>query len=165
MQPDDPAVRPTTTEHPPLGGRGAILWMPAASAAVVGVWALLAPRSFYADFVLGRGWVALDGPYNEHLVRDVGALNLALAVVTGAAAHRRDPWLIRLAAAATLVYALPHLAYHTTAMAPFAIVDVVAQLVALTVQLVAPLALLWRPVPAETTERTRRSDDVAAPWP
>lgn len=165
MRPDDPEVQPTTTEHPALGGRGAILWMLAASAAVVGVWALLAPRSFYADFVLGRGWVALDGPYNEHLVRDVGALNLALAVVTAAAAHRRDPWLIRLAAAATLVYALPHLAYHTTAMAPFPIVDVIAQLFALTVQLVAPLLLLWRPVPADAMLGTRRSDDAAAPRP
>ena len=35
---------------------------------------------FYDDFPgLGRSWVAADGPYNEHLVRDVGALNLALA--------------------------------------------------------------------------------------
>lgn len=160
MQPDGPAAGSTIPERPPLGGRGAVLWMLAASAAVVGFWALLAPRSFYVDFVLGRGWVALDGPYNEHLVRDVGALNLTLAVVTAAAAHRRDAWLIRLAAVATLLYALPHLAYHTTAMAPFPMADVVAQLVALTFQLAAPVLLLWRPVPVRTPDRKERSDDA-----
>jgi hypothetical protein len=165
MQPDDQAIRATITEQPALGGRVAVLWMLAASTAVVGAWALLAPGSFHADFVLGRGWVELDGPYNEHLVRDVGALNLALAVVTAAAAHRRDPWLIRLAAAATLVYAVPHLAYHTTAMAPFPPTDVIAQLFALAVQIAAPMLLLWRPVPVEATNRTERLDDVMAPRP
>ena len=53
------------------------------SAATVGAWAAFTPRSFYDDFPgLGQIWVAVDGPYNEHLVRDVGALNLALAVVS-----------------------------------------------------------------------------------
>ena len=37
------------------------------------------PAAFYDDFPgLGRMWVAPDGPYNQHLVRDVGELNLAL---------------------------------------------------------------------------------------
>jgi hypothetical protein len=54
---------------------------------VVGVWALLAPASFYARFpVSGHAWVAQLPPYNEHLVRDFGALNLALAVPLAAAA-------------------------------------------------------------------------------
>ena len=53
----------------------------------VGTWATFFPRSFYDDFPAGSGhaWVAADGPYNEHLVRDVGALNLALAAVAIAA--------------------------------------------------------------------------------
>ena len=43
--------------------------------AVVGLWAAVAPQSFYDDFPgAGRHWVAVDGPYNEHLVRDVGVL-------------------------------------------------------------------------------------------
>ena len=46
----------------------------AAGSAVIGGWAQLFPRSFYDDFPgLGRAWVAMDGPFNEHLVRDVGA--------------------------------------------------------------------------------------------
>jgi hypothetical protein len=54
---------------------------------VVGMWALLVPHSFYDDFPLpGRDWVSTLGPYNEHLVRDVGALNLALGVLLASAA-------------------------------------------------------------------------------
>lgn len=48
-----------------------------------GVQAAFAPRSFYDDFPMDRGWVLADGgSYDEHLVRDVGALFLALIVVT-----------------------------------------------------------------------------------
>jgi hypothetical protein len=59
---------------------------------LIGLWAGFAPRGFYENFPgAGRSWVAPDGPFNEHLVRDVGVLNLALAVVTIAAAV----WLTR----------------------------------------------------------------------
>ena len=79
----------------------------------VGVWALLAPRSFYDDFPGGgRHWVAADGPYNEHLIRDVGALNLALLAVVIVALVTRTSSSIRAAALAWLVYSLPHLVYH-----------------------------------------------------
>ena len=53
----------------------------------LGLWALLAPRSFYDGFPgLGRAWISSDGPFNEHLIRDFGALNLAVLVVFVAAA-------------------------------------------------------------------------------
>ena len=46
---------------------------------VLGCWAAFAPRSLYDDFPgFGHHWVVVDGPYNEHLVRDVGSLFLAL---------------------------------------------------------------------------------------
>ena len=53
-----------------------------------------------------------DGPYNEHLVRDFGAMNLALAAVTLAALYygsRRRP---RAAAIGWLVFSIPHAMYH-----------------------------------------------------
>jgi hypothetical protein len=80
---------------------------------VVGVWAAFAPRSFYDDFPGGgREWVAADGPYNEHLVRDVGELNLAMTAVTLVALLT----VVRAAAVAAavgwLVYQVPHLVYH-----------------------------------------------------
>ncbi len=54
----------------------------AAGTGGVGLWAQAVPRSFYDDFPgMGRMWVAVDGPYNQHLVRDVGGLNLGLAFV------------------------------------------------------------------------------------
>jgi hypothetical protein len=54
----------------------------AATALGGGFWALILPRSFYEDFPLpGRDWVSTLGPYNEHLARDHGALNLALGVL------------------------------------------------------------------------------------
>ncbi len=107
---------------------------------VVGAWALAWPTSFHADFPFDRAWVALDGPYNEHLVRDVGALQLALGTVAVLALRR--PWLTGVVAVATLVFAVPHLAYHATHLAPFGIGDALAQVVALAVQVLVPLRLL-----------------------
>ena len=63
-----------------------ILGLLAAVQAPDGFYALLAPRSFYEDFPVGRGWVEALPAYNEHLLRDVGALFLATAVVLAAAA-------------------------------------------------------------------------------
>ena len=79
----------------------------------VGLWAAFAPRSFYDDFPgSGRVWVAVDGPYNEHLVRDVGALNLALAVVAIVAFVTLSRAAVIAAGGAWLAYGVPHLVYH-----------------------------------------------------
>ncbi|MDQ8046482.1 MAG: hypothetical protein AAGC46_02255, partial [Solirubrobacteraceae bacterium] len=54
----------------------------AASAALPGLWATLAPGPFYRSFPLGgSGWVALAGPDSPHLVADVGAFYLGFAVL------------------------------------------------------------------------------------
>ncbi len=83
------------------------------SGAVVGVWAAFAPRSFYADFPgLGQQWVSADGPFNEHLVRDVGELSLGLAIVALLAAVWLTPALVRAAGIGWLVDGALHLAYH-----------------------------------------------------
>src|SRR3712207_7201681 len=69
--------------------RGGLLFV-AATPLAGGLWALLLPRVFYEDFPLpGREWVSTLGPYNEHLIRDYGALNLALAVLLVSAAIDR----------------------------------------------------------------------------
>src|SRR3954454_20080792 len=47
----------------------------------IGIWATVAPRSFYDDFPGWSSWVSPLGPYDEHLVRDVGAFQLGLLVV------------------------------------------------------------------------------------
>lgn len=109
----------------------------------VGLWAQLFPRSFYDDFPgLGRTWVALDGPYNQHLVSDVGGLNLALAVVAGSALLFNHSLLGRVAGAAALVYGLPHFLYHATHLGPFDTGDAVAMLVALALNVIAAVVAL-----------------------
>jgi hypothetical protein len=72
-----------------------------------------APRSFYDNFPgFGMHWVAVDGPYNEHLLRDLGGANLAFSVVTLFAIARPSAGLVRAVAAAVLVAQVPHFIYH-----------------------------------------------------
>ena len=129
-----------------------MLWILAFSSFAVGVQAEFFPRSFYDDFPLGRGWVAMDGRYNEHLIRDVGALNLALLVVTIGAMVVGTRAITRIAAGAWLVYSVPHLVYHlrhlTMNMSGF---DKVAMVVSLSVPVVAAIVMLFdrARVPAE----------------
>jgi len=85
----------------------------AASFALVGFWAAFAPRSFYVDFPGGgRHWISADGPFNEHLVRDVGELNLALFVVLVAALITMSMPLVRAALVAVIVNGVLHVVYH-----------------------------------------------------
>ena len=110
---------------------------------LVGVWAAFFPRSFYDDFPgMGRVWVAVDGPFNEHLVRDVGQLSLALSVVTLAAAITMVPVLVRVAAAAWLVNAVPHLVYHLRHLEGFDAVDKAGEVVSLGLLVLLPALVL-----------------------
>ena len=73
--------------------------------------ATIAPESWFDDFPLGRGWVAAQGGvYDEHLVRDVGVLFLALIVVTAWSAWRREAMTIM--AIAWLIQGVFHFGYH-----------------------------------------------------
>ena len=73
--------------------------------------ATLAPRSWFDDFPLGRGWIAAEGgAFDEHLVRDVGVLFLALVIVTAWSAWRGEATLA--VAIAWIVQGVLHLVYH-----------------------------------------------------
>jgi nucleoside-diphosphate-sugar epimerase len=99
--------------EPALGpGVRLLLWLLALGQIGVGIQALFLPQSFYDDFPFGRGWVAMDGPYNQHLVRDVGSLNLALVVLVFAALWVGTRTLARVAMLVWLVNAVPHFLYH-----------------------------------------------------
>ncbi len=109
--------------------RRAALVVVAAGSAVVGLWAQAFPRSFYDDFPgMGRAWVAVDGPFNEHLVRDVGGLNLGLAFVAILALVTGSTLLARAAGGAALLYGAPHLLYHATHLDPYDTGEAVAML-------------------------------------
>jgi uncharacterized membrane protein len=117
---------------------------------------LFTPRSFYDDFPFGRGWVAMDGPYNEHLVRDVGSLNLAIAVLVFAALIVSTRVLARTTAIVYLVNAVPHFTYHMRhiGMRGMETSDRIGIAVSLGFAIVMPiLVLLWtrNKAPAERT--------------
>jgi hypothetical protein len=113
-------------------------------ALVTGLWALLAPRSFYDSFPGGSGlhWVSADGPYNRHLVSDVGSMYLALAALTIAALAR--PALARLAGVVWLVFSVPHWLYHSAHLGLYGTRDQVLNEVGL-VAVVVLAALLCVP--------------------
>jgi hypothetical protein len=99
--------------------RGGLLLL-AATTLFGGIWALMLPRSFYDDFPLpGSDWVSTLGPYNEHLIRDYGALNLALAILLVAAALLLERRVVQVALVTWLVYATPHLVLQHRTVRPF----------------------------------------------
>src|SRR3989337_1071687 len=115
----------------------------AAAFGAVGFWAQLAPPSVYDDFPGGgRTWVSALPPYNEHLVRDVGGLNLALALLLVWAAVALERRLVIVALAAYLVNAVPHFIFHVTHMDELSTGDQVGQTVSLALAVLLPLALL-----------------------
>ena len=143
----------------------------------VGGWQALAPVSFYEDFPgLGRHWVSVDGPYNEHLLRDVGQGNLAIGVVALVALLTGGVWLARATGLAAVVAYLPHQLYHQrTLHLLHTTSDEVLQTVTLTLVSVAAVLLTamafrlpaepaGRPAPG-TAGRTGRSRAAFLPGP
>ncbi|HZX55763.1 MAG TPA: hypothetical protein VFE86_13835 [Ilumatobacteraceae bacterium] len=109
----------------------------------IGLWAQFAPRSFFDHYPgLGRAWVGADGPYNEHLVRDVGGLNLALAAVLIVALVTLSQTTIIAASLASLLFGLPHLIYHIAHSDLLDTSDVVASIGGLALFAVIPVALI-----------------------
>jgi hypothetical protein len=112
--------------------------------AIIGVWALFAPTSFYGSFPLpGHPWVSLLPPYNEHLVRDVGELSLALTVVLAAAAVIGQWLLSAVAVAAIAVYAVPHAIFHFLHLEGFPTSDAIAQTIGIALHLVVIAVVAW----------------------
>lgn len=82
------------------------------------------------------------GPYDEHLVRDVGALNLALCALLVFAAVVLEKRLVQAALVAWLVYAIPHFAFHLTTLYVFSLGDYLANAISLGLLVLLPLILL-----------------------
>jgi len=138
--------------------RRILLVVTAAIGVFVGAWAALAPQSFYDAFPgLGRIWIAIDGPFNGHLIRDVGALYLGLAAGSIAAAFSRTADAGRAIGLAWAVFGLPHLIYHVTEFGGMHPVDVVGNVIALGGSLALGI-LLMLPGPASTRIDLERKD-------
>ena len=114
--------------------------------ALVGVWPLVSPTGFYQDFPGFRtAWVAMDGPFNGHLLVDFGGLNLAMGVVLIGAAVMGTTVAARVAAVALLLYGAPHLAYHIGHVAHFERIDQVLIIWTTALGVVVPLVVLLIP--------------------
>lgn len=120
----------------------AVLGALAAVQLIDGLYALLAPRSFYGDFPLGRGWVEALPAYNEHLVRDVGGLFLATGVALAAAAWFLERRLVGVALVSFLAFSVPHFIFHTLNLEPYSTGDAIGNVVTLLFTVLAPVALL-----------------------
>jgi hypothetical protein len=115
----------------------------ALQAGVVAGWALLWPRSFFTDFpVIGGAWVADFPPYNEHLVRDVGALYLGFVVLFLSAASSLEITLVRAALISWLPFALIHLYFHIAHLGRMSGTEKVLQTTALALVVLIPILLL-----------------------
>jgi hypothetical protein len=128
-----------------MSGRTAIralLVALAVSAAVPGLWATLAPHSFYADFPGTAHWVDRLPPYNAHLVTDVGAFYLGFAVLFGWAAVTLRPALVLPACVAWSVFSGIHLVFHAAHLSGFPTADAIGEIVSLAVVLLLPGAVL-----------------------
>lgn len=107
------------------------------------MWALVAPRSFFEDFPgLGFTWVAELPRYSQHLVRDIGALNLALAVLLLWGAIGLERAIVRAALVAWLLFSIPHFIFHALHLERYDSGDARSLMIALGLGLVLPLFLL-----------------------
>lgn len=114
----------------------AIMMLPA------GLQAAFAPQSFFDRFPLGRGWISHQADaYNEHLVRDVGALFLAMIVVTCWTMLRRGP--TRPIAAAWFLLGLLHLDYHAAHLDGYSTTDRIGLVASLVMVPAVAGCALW----------------------
>ncbi|WP_159054220.1 hypothetical protein [Streptomyces sp. AS58] len=108
------------------------------------VWAYFAPELWYETFPhIGAPWQTRLGPYNEHLVTDMAALYMALAVVTTAAMRFADSdRFVTTVGAGWLTFCVFHLIYHLQHLSMFTTGERVALLTLLSTQTLVSAALL-----------------------
>jgi hypothetical protein len=111
------------------------------SAAFPGLWATLAPSSFYDDFPgAGHHWTAALPGYSPHLISDVGAFYLAFALLFAWAAARPSRQLVVPVSVAFATFSAIHLGWHVTNLGGLSTTDAAAQTVSLAAVLVASVA-------------------------
>lgn len=144
-------ARIAETLEPPVRARvpatvAAGLWLLALVSLAAGLAQQFAPRWFYDAFPgFGMSWVSVDGPYNEHLLRDLGGANLALAVVLLFAIARPSAGLTRAVALAVLAAQAPHFVYHAARLGLMpTLFDQVLQTVSLAALLLVAALVLVR---------------------
>jgi hypothetical protein len=116
-----------------------LLRLLAVSCLLTGAYALGAPHSFYRH-VIG---VHLLGPYNEHLLSDVGGFYLGFALVFAIAVRAPAPELVRASCAGFAVTQGAHFIWHALNLEPLTLGQGAAQTVLLALFLALPLGVLY----------------------
>jgi len=132
------------------------LWIMALASLLAGISQQFTPRAFYDTFPgFGMQWVSTDGPFNEHLMRDLGGANLALALLIFFAIARPTTGLVRAICLAVLVYQVPHFIYHAAhlGLLPTSL-DRFLQTASLALILLIPTLVLIGTRRISTTRRT-----------
>lgn len=104
----------------------------------IGAYAVLTPHAFYRNVV----GVDLLGPYNEHLVSDVGGLYLGFALLFARATATLGRELTRTVCVAFTLTQAIHLAYHLAHLQPFTFDQAAEQTAGLLPLLLLPMAVL-----------------------
>ena|SRR6266545_2830685 len=98
-------------------------------------------------------------PYNEHLMRDVVALTLGIAVVLLASVVFMERRLIMTALVAYLTYSVLHTIFHLTHLEGYSMTNVVAQMAVVGLSVAIPAGLLilaWRKTATEVRQERSR---------
>lgn len=121
----------------------ACLFVLTLSGAFVGGWAYFAPLNWYNAFPgIGMQWLPVLGPYNEHLVKDVGGMYLALTALSALTLVYLSNRTLRLVTAVSwTTFNLLHLIYHLPMLHMYGTRDATLNAVALGGVLLCSLAL------------------------
>lgn len=119
---------------------------------LTGAYALGAPHGFYRH-VIG---VHLLGPYNEHLLSDVGGFYLGFALVFAIAVRVPSPELVRASCAGFAVTQGAHFIWHALNLEPLTFAPGAAQTVLLGLFLALPLSALYLSADIPGREVARR---------
>jgi hypothetical protein len=124
-----------------------------------GIWELFFPAHFYHEFPgFGRAWVSVDGPYNEHLVRDFGSANLALGLIGLGLLLRPAAYAVRVFAAGVFVAQTAHFAYHAAHLSMLPTVsDRILQTLSLAIVVLVPALLVIVAGQMDAQARTRNT--------
>ena len=135
--------RETLTAATSTAARGrraitAVLVLLAAICALVGAYATLAPHSFYRHVV----GVDMLGPYNQHLLTDVGGLYLGFAITFYLAAVTLSRELIRASCFGFAATQSLHSLYHVLHLSHFTVVRATEQTIGIGAFVALPLIAL-----------------------
>lgn len=113
---------------------------------LVGTWSYVWPQEFFDHFpaVLGE-WISQDGPFNEHLVRDHGAMYLALGAASLYGLFRPSQAVYRVLGIAWTVFGVLHFAYHVTHLGHLTGIEAVSQIAVLVIAVLLGLTLMVSP--------------------